>query len=66
MHEVDRLPGASASLAWFWRVPSPANVPLLRALWSLLDGIWGVLKGSGGVLVQDPVYSCADFQTDEG
>ena len=27
------------------------NVPLLRALWSLLDGIWGVLKGSWGVLV---------------
>ena len=29
----------------------PVNVPLLRALWSLLDGIWGVLKGSWGVLV---------------
>ena len=27
-------------------VPTPPNVPLLRALWSLLDGIWGVLKGS--------------------
>ena len=27
------------------------NVPLLRALWSLLDGIWGVLKGSWEVLV---------------
>ena len=25
-------------------------MPLLRALWSLLDGIWGVLKSSGGVL----------------
>ena len=24
----------------------PPNVPLLRALWSLLDGIWGSLKGS--------------------
>ena len=29
----------------------PPNVPLLRALWSLLDGIWGVLKCSWGVLV---------------
>ena len=32
----------------------PINVPLLRALWSLLDGIWGVLKGSRGVLVVSP------------
>ena len=32
-------------------IPTPPNVPLLRALWSLLDGIWGVLKGSWGVLV---------------
>ena len=32
-------------------LPRPPNVPLLRALWSLLDGIWGVLKGSWGVLV---------------
>ena len=31
--------------------PRPPNVPLLRALWSLLDGIWGVLEGSWGVLV---------------
>ena len=30
--------------------PTPPNVPLLRALWSLLDGIWGPLKGSWGVL----------------
>ena len=30
--------------------PRPPNVPLLRALWSLLDGIWGLLKGSWGVL----------------
>ena len=29
----------------------PPNVPLLRALWSLLDGIWGLLEGSWGVLV---------------
>ena len=34
-----------------WYVPRPPNVPLLRALWSLLDGIWGLLKGSWGVLV---------------
>ena len=27
---------------------APPNVPLLRALWSLLDGISGVLKGSWG------------------
>ena len=32
-------------------IPRPPNVPLLRALWSLLDGIWGSLKGSWGVLV---------------
>ena len=31
-------------------IPGP-NVPLLRALWSLLDGIWGILKGSSRVLV---------------
>ena len=30
--------------------PRPPNVPLLRAIWSLLDGIWGLLKGSWGVL----------------
>ena len=29
-------------------LPRLPNVPLLRALWSLLDGIWGVLKGSWG------------------
>ena len=28
----------------------PPNVPLLKALRSLLDGIWGILKGSWGVL----------------
>ena len=31
--------------------PRPPNVPLLRALWSLLDGIWGLLEGRWGVLV---------------
>ena len=30
--------------------PRPPNVPLLRALWYLLDGIWGLLNGSWGVL----------------
>ena len=30
--------------------PRPPNVPLLRALWSLLDGIWALLQGSWGVL----------------
>ena len=29
----------------------PPDVPLLRALWSLLVGIWDRLKGSWGVLV---------------
>ena len=39
-------------------LPRPPNVPLLRALWSLLDGIWCVLKGSWGVLVSaDPQWS---------
>ena len=33
------------------KLPRPPNLPLLRALWSLLVGIWGVLKGSWGVLV---------------
>ena len=33
----------------------PPNVPLLRPLWSLLDGIWGVLKSSSGVLVYNEV-----------
>ena len=32
-------------------LPRPPNVPLLRALWSLLDSIRGVLKGSWGVVV---------------
>ena len=31
-------------------MPSP-NVPLLRALWHLIDGIGGLLKGSWGALV---------------
>ena len=30
--------------------PRPPNVPLLRALRSLLVGIWGILKGGWGVL----------------
>ena len=39
---------AKSMLGYTWT----PNVPLLRALWSLLDGIWGVLHGSWGVLVQ--------------
>ena len=35
--------------------PRPPNVPLLRAIGSLLDGIWGVLKGSWGVLEDETV-----------
>ena len=31
--------------------PRPHDAPLLRALWSLLDGIWAVLLGSWGVLM---------------
>ena len=30
--------------------PRSPNVPLLRALWSPLDGTWGLLKGRWGVL----------------
>ena len=37
--------------SYFGSPPTPRNVPLPRALWSLLDGIWGLLKGSWGVLV---------------
>ena len=37
--------------------PRPPNVPLLRALWSLLDGISGLLKGSWGVLEADTTSS---------
>ena len=33
-------------------LPRPPNVPLLRALRSLLDCIWDLLKGSWGVLVE--------------
>ena len=39
--------------------PRPPNVPLLTALWFLLDGIWGVLTGSWGVLE----YSTIDYQS---
>ena len=35
-----------------YSLPRAPNIPLLRALWSLLDGTWGVLKGSWGVLVK--------------
>ena len=34
-------------------LPTPPNVPSLRALWSLLVGIWGVLECSWGVLVDE-------------
>ena len=49
-------PGMGCWYKHLWSVvlqylPRPPNVPLLRALWSLLDGIWGVLKGSWGLLV---------------
>ena len=43
-------PGAPISLNL-----DPPNVPLLRALWSLLDGIWGVLEG-WGVLEVSPIH----------
>ena len=44
-------------------VPRPLNVPLLRALWYLLDGIWGLLKGSWGVLVP-PGFRCDQGSVD--
>ena len=36
-----------------YRLPRPPDVPLLRALWYLLDDLWGLLKGGWGVLVDD-------------
>ena len=44
-HEITRKVSRSVSL------PRPPNLPLLRAVWSLLVGIWGLLKGNWGVLV---------------
>ena len=35
-------------MEWNQQCPRPPNVPLFRALWSLLAGIWGLLKGSWG------------------
>ena len=35
------------------QVPRAPNVPLLRALWSLLVVIWDLWKGSRGVLVRN-------------
>ena len=32
-------------------IATPPDVPLFRAIWSLLDAIWGLFKGSWGVLV---------------
>ena len=37
-------------------IPRSPNVPLRRALWSLLDGIWGVLRGSWGVLLNGTYF----------
>ena len=43
--------------------PRPPNVPLLRALWSLLVGIWGFLKGSWGVLApREPELAVTSHQ----
>ena len=41
-------------------VPRPPNVPLLRALWSLVYGIGGVLKGSWGCW-RDPTVCSKSF-----
>ena len=41
--------------------PRSSNVPLLAALWSLLDGIWGLLKGSCGVLDISNMFFGAHF-----
>ena len=38
-------------------IATPPNVPLLRALWSLLVGTWGILKGSWRVLVFGSIWS---------
>ena len=50
---VDRTWRSRGGDEWTYKcpIPTPPNVPLLRALWYLLDGIWGLLKGSWGVLV---------------
>ena len=42
-------------------LPTPPNVPLLRALWPLLDGIGGRLKSTWGVLVGASVNWPDDF-----
>ena len=39
----------------------PPNVPLLRALWSLLDCIWGVVEGSWGVLAGPNNHNLSGF-----
>ena len=46
-------------------ISTPPNVPLLRALRSLLDGIWGSLKGSCGVLVYPyiSIHTCLYMYT---
>ena len=51
-----RMPSGSG-YTWGSKQPKltrPPNVPLFRALRSLLHGIWGVSKSSWGVLI-DPV-----------
>ena len=51
LHQPVRMRRPGRAVAQGPYLPTPPNVPLLRALWSLLDGIWGLLKGSWGVLV---------------
>ena len=51
LHVLSILGSWAILLGAFGGPGKPPNVPLLRALWSLLDGIWGLLKGSWGVLV---------------
>ena len=47
-HGLRREGADAARTCRQWLAPRPPNVPLLKALWSLLDGIWGVLKRSWG------------------
>ena len=49
-HLLSSGPGGS-SVVGARRSSKPPKVPLVRDLWSLLDGGWGVLTGSWGVLV---------------
>ena len=44
-------PTSTFQLSGAYLLPWPPNAPLVRALWSLLDGIWRALKTTWAVLV---------------